>query len=399
MENEGALEGILVLDLSRVLAGPYCTMILGDLGAEVIKIEEPSKGDDTRQWGPPWKGGESAYYLCVNRNKKSVAINLKHEAGRDVVRSLARKADVLVENFLPGKMDEWGLGYGDLRKTNPGLVYCSITGYGQDGPSRDRPGYDFIIQAQGGLMGITGPVEGPPSKVGVAIVDLAAGLYAAIAILAAVHHRGSSGEGQYIDLSLLDSQLAWLANVGSNYLISGNPTLRYGNAHPNIVPYEAFEARDRWFALAVGNDRQFTRLCRILERPELAMDPRFSTNAERVRNREILVPLLARVFQERDAGQWLREMEAEDIPCAPIQTVDQALEGLQVVSRGMVAEFPHPSAGTVRLVGSPIRLSRTPTAIRSHPPLLGEHTTTVLRDRLGYDEQQVAELRAQGVIR
>jgi formyl-CoA transferase len=374
-------------------------MILGDLGAEVLKIEEPRQGDDTRQWGPPWKGGESAYYLCVNRNKKSVAVNLKHESGREIIRSLAAVADVVVENFLPGKMEEWGLGYQELRQVNPGLVYCSITGYGHNGPSRDRPGYDFIIQAQGGLMGISGPVEGPPSKVGVAIVDLAAGLYAAIAILAALHHRLATGEGQSIDLALLDSQLAWLANVASNYLVSGEPTRRYGNAHPNIVPYEAFQARDRWFALAVGNDRQFGRLCVILGRPELAADPQFATNAERVRNREVLVPLLAGLFRQRDAETWLQELEGQDIPCAPIQTVEQALADPQAVSRGMIVETPHPSAGSVRMIASPIRLSGTPAGIRSHPPLLGEHTDQVLRERLGYDDLRLAGLRAEGVIR
>jgi formyl-CoA transferase len=374
-------------------------MILGDLGAEVLKIEEPRQGDDTRQWGPPWKGGESAYYLCVNRNKKSVAVNLKHESGREIIRSLAAVADVVVENFLPGKMEEWGLGYQELRQVNPGLVYCSITGYGHNGPSRDRPGYDFIIQAQGGLMGISGPVEGPPSKVGVAIVDLAAGLYAAIAILAALHHRLATGEGQSIDLALLDSQLAWLANVASNYLVSGEPTRRYGNAHPNIVPYEAFQARDRWFALAVGNDRQFGRLCVILGRPELAADPQFATNAERVRNREVLVPLLAGLFRQRDAETWLQELKGQDIPCAPIQTVEQALADPQAVSRGMIIETPHPSAGSVRMIASPIRLSGTPAGIRSHPPLLGEHTDQVLRERLGYDDLRLASLRGEGVIR
>jgi formyl-CoA transferase len=399
VETNGALRDVLVLDLSRVLAGPYCTMILGDLGAEVIKIEEPLRGDDTRQWGPPWKGGESAYYLCVNRNKKSVAVNLKHETGREIVRSLAGRADVVVENFLPGKMEEWGLGYEALRRVNPGLVYCSITGYGQDGPSRDRPGYDFIIQAQGGLMGITGPVDGAPSKVGVAIVDLAAGLYAAIAILAALNHRRATGEGQSIDLALLDSQLAWLANVASNHLISGEPARRYGNAHPNIVPYEAFEAQDRWFALAVGNDRQFGRLCGILGRPELAADPRFATNAERVRNREVLVPLLAGLFRERDAEAWLRELERQDIPCAPIQTVEQALADPQAASRGMIVETPHPSAGTVRMIASPIRLSLTPAEVRAHPPLLGEHTSQVLAERLGYDDLRLAALRSEGAIR
>jgi formyl-CoA transferase len=374
-------------------------MILGDLGAEVIKIEEPLQGDDTRQWGPPWKGGESAYYLCINRNKKSVAVNLKHEAGREIVRSLARRADVVVENFLPGKMGEWGLSCEALRRVNPGLVYCSITGYGQNGPNRDRPGYDFIIQAQGGLMGITGPVDGPPSKVGVAIVDLAAGLYAAIAILAALNHRRATGEGQSIDLALLDSQLAWLANVASNHLISGEPARRYGNAHPNIVPYEAFEARDRWFALAVGNDRQFGRLCGILGKPGLAVDPRFATNAERVRNREVLVPLLAGLFRERDSESWLRELERQDIPCAPIQTVEQALADPQAAARGMIVETPHPSAGTVRMIASPIRLSLTPAEIRAHPPLLGEHTSQVLAEHLGYDDLRLAALRSEGAIR
>ncbi len=392
------LADILVLDLSRVLAGPYASMMLADLGAEVIKVERPGHGDDTRQWGPPWAGGESAYYLSVNRNKKSITLNLKSQEGRNIIRDLASQADVLLENFRVGTMEKWGLGYETLRELNPGLIYCAITGYGQSGPYRDRPGYDFIIQAQGGIMSITGPVEGPPMKVGVAIVDITAALFAATSILAALHERERSGQGQYIDIALLDSQVAWLANVASNYLVSGERPARYGNAHPNIVPYEPFPTSDGWIAVGVGNDRQWQRLCALANWDDLAADGRFATNPQRVEHRDVLVPILQERFQTRTSEEWYAALVEAGIPCAPINYIDQVFSDPQVLARDMFVELPHPTAGTVRLVGSPLKLSRTPVCMEEPPPLLGQHTEEVLTKHLGYTPADLARLRDEGVI-
>jgi len=395
---EQPLEDIRVVDLSRVLAGPYCTMVLGDLGAEVIKIERPEGGDGSRLWGPPWAGGESAYYLCVNRNKKSVTINLKSERGRQIIRELVKKSDILIENFLVGRTEKWGLDYASLSEINPRLIYCSITGYGQYGPYKDRAGYDFIIQAQGGIMSITGPVDGPPMKVGVAIVDVTAGLFAAAAILAALHEREHSGRGQYIDIALLDSQVAWLINVGSNYLVSGQVPRRYGNAHPNIVPYEPFETKEGWIALGVGSDAQWRRFCQLANCPELAEDPRFATNPKRVENREALIPILRELFKRKTAQEWLDLLLEAKIPCAPINTIDKVFADPQVLARDMLVEVPHPTAGKVKLAGSPLKLSRTPVRIKQPPPLLGEHTEEVLSTLLGYSSEEIKELRAEGII-
>ncbi len=393
-----ALEGIRVLDLSRVLAGPYCTMVLGDLGADVLKIEQPGSGDDTRRWGPPWAGGESAYYLCVNRNKRSVTLNLKDDRAKEILRALARESDIVVENFKVGALDRMGVGYEALSALNPRLIWCSITGYGLDGPYADRPGYDFVAQGEGGIMSVTGEPDGEPMKVGVAIVDITTGLFAASAILAALHARERTGRGQRIDAALLPSAVAWLANVGSNYLVSGEIPKRYGNAHPNIVPYQTFRARDRWMTVAVGNDRQFQALCRILGLEHLAADDRFATNPARVANRETLVPLLQEVFETRDADDWLEAMTAAGIPCGPINTVDRVFAHPQILHRGMVVEVPHPTAGTVRLAGPPFILSDTPAEVRGHPPLLGEHTEEVLRERVGLSDDEIARLRSEGVI-
>jgi len=392
------LADLLVLDLSRVLAGPFATMMLADLGAEVIKVERPDRGDDTRQWGPPWAGGESAYYLSINRNKKSITLNLKSEKGHEIVRELARRADVLMENWRVGTMERWGLGYETLRALNPGLIYCAITGYGQTGPYRDRPGYDFIIQAEGGGMSITGPVEGPPMKVGVAIVDITAGLFATTSILAALHEREHSGKGQYVDIALLDSQVAWLANVGSNYLVSGQRPARYGNAHPNIVPYEPFPTSDGWIAVGVGNDRQWQRLCALAGWDDLATDERFATTPQRVEHRDVLVPMLQDRFRAHASGEWHAALLEAGIPCAPINFIDQVFSDPQVLARDMVVELPHPTAGTVRLTGSPLKLSRTPTYIKEPPPLLGQHTEEVLTKQLGYTPADLARLRDAGVI-
>jgi len=392
------LEGIRILDLSRVLAGPYCTMLLGDLGAEVIKVERPGTGDDTRAWGPPFAGGESAYYLCANRNKKSITVNLKSAAGQEIIRRLARISDVLVENFKVGELTELGLGYDHLRALNPGLVYCSITGYGQTGPDSDLPGYDFIIQGRGGVMSITGEPGGEPMKVGVAIVDITAGLFAANAIQAALLARVRTGQGQAIDIALLDAQVAWLANVASNYLVSGQRPGRFGNGHPTIVPYQSFRARDGFFCLAVGNDGQWQKLCRMVGRQELADDRRFATNPARVQHREVLISILQEIFSTQDIAFWLREIAAAGIPCGPVQAIDQVFADPQVLARDMVWTAPHPTAGEVRLTGSPLKLSETPVAYRAHPPLLGEHTDEVLTSLLAYSMEEMAQLRAEGII-
>jgi len=391
------LQNIRVLDLSRVLAGPYCTMLLGDYGADVVKVEVPGRGDDTRQWGPPFAGGESAYYLSVNRNKRSITVNLKSPEGQDVIRRLASRADVLVENFEVGALERFGLDFEQIQAITPRLVYCSITGYGQDGPYRDRPGYDFIVQAEGGLMSITGEPDAQPVKVGVAIADIMAGMFACNAILAALHHREQTGQGQYIDISLFDSQLAWLANVGQNYLVSGNAPKRYGNAHANIVPYQTFAASDGWIALAVGNDSQFKKFCEVGGCPELAADERFATNPARVENRVALIEKLSTIFSRRTRAEWLVLLEQAKIPHGAINSVPQALSHPQAIAREMVQSVPHPTAGEVKLVAPPVKFSSTPAQIRRYPPLLGEHTEEVLRE-LGFGEGDVARLRDTGAV-
>lgn len=381
MKNQ-PLHGMRVLDLSRVLAGPYCTMVLGDLGADVIKVEPPD-GDETRTWGPPFAAGESAYYLCVNRNKRGMTVNLKTDEGRAILRELALKSDVLVENFRPGTLARYGLDYESLRDANSRLVYCSISGFGQTGPLRERPGYDFMIQAIGGIMSVTGDPDGEPMKVGVAVADLFAGQNAVIAILAALQVRKQTGEGQYIDIALFDSQLGWLANVASNFLVSGNLPNRYGNAHPNIVPYQAFKAADGWFALAVGNDKQFTRLCDVIGRSVWGSDKRFSTNAARVTNRDELIALLRPIFTLRNVEEWLSLLEAADIPCGPINTLDKVFTNPQVAAREMLVTMEHPTIGDLPLIGSPLKFSQTPVEYHLPPPRLGEHTEEILREVLG----------------
>jgi formyl-CoA transferase len=395
----GPLSGVRVLDLSRVLAGPFCTMILGDLGAEVIKVERPGEGDDTREWGPPFAAGESAYFLCVNRNKKSVALDLKSPEGIAAVRALSARSDVVIENFRVGAADKLGIGYEALAKGNPGLVYCSITGYGQTGPYRDLPGYDFIAQAMSGLMSITGERDGEPMKLGVATVDLTTGMYAAVAILAALRRRDSTGVGQRIDLALMDSALSWLANVGENYLVSAEVPGRFGNAHATIVPYQVFRSKDGYIAVGIGNDRQYRKFCEIAGAPELSSDERFSTNPERVRNRETLVPLLEGVFATRTTAGWIERLWSEGIPAGPIHTVDRALEDPNTLAREMVVEMQHPRAGSVRLIGSPMKFSATPVEYRRPPPLLGEHTEEVLRDLLGMSPEEIQIVQNGDVLK
>jgi formyl-CoA transferase len=395
-ESMRALNGIRVLDLSRVLAGPYCTMVLGDLGAEVVKVEPPD-GDDTRAWGPPFAAGESAYYLCVNRNKKSITVNLKTAEGRGLLTDLANQSDILVENFRPGTLSRFSLDYESVSATNPRLIYCSISGFGQSGSLRDKPGYDFMIQAMGGIMSITGEPEGEPMKTGVAVADLFAGQNAVIAILAALQAREKTGKGQYIDISLFDSQIGWLANVASNYLVSGKLPKRYGNAHANIVPYQSFAASDGWFVITIGNEKHFESLCSIIQHPELIIDPRFATNSARVQNREALIGILTPIFKARTVKEWI-SLIGDDFPCGPINDLQQVFEMSQVREREMLIEMDHPTIGKLPLVGSPLKMSDTPVEYRLPPPLLGEHTKDVLKDVLGYDDARVQQLKNSGAV-
>ncbi|MFZ5910940.1 MAG: CaiB/BaiF CoA transferase family protein [Chloroflexota bacterium] len=392
-----ALAGLRIVDFSRVLAGPYCTMLLADFGAQVVKVESLA-GDDTRQWGPPWLEGESAYYLSVNRNKRSLTLDLKHPKGQEIARRLAGKADVLVENFKVGGMAKFGLDYESLSQTHPGLIYCSITGYGQDGPCRDLAGYDFIIQAEGGLMSITGPADGEPFKVGVAIVDITAGMYASHAILAALHHREKTGQGQFIDVALFDSQLGWLANVGQNYLVSQTPPKRYGNAHANIVPYEVFQTADGYLALGVGNDRQYKMLCEAAQRPDLWDDERFQTNPGRVTHRRELIPLWQAVFRARPTAAWIASLRELGIPAGPINDIPSALGHPQAVARNMVQEAKRADGSPVKLVGPVAKLSRTPARIASPPPRLGEHTREILQEELGFSAQEIEALLREKAV-
>ena len=386
------LNGIRILDLSRVLAGPYCTMVLGDLGAEVIKVESP-EGDETRGWGPPFAGkarGESAYYLCVNRNKRGIVVDFKTDDGRRIIHELIKRSDVLVENLRPGTLARYSLDFESASAINPNLIYCSITGFGQTGPLRDKPGYDFMIQAMGGLMSITGEPEGEPMKVGVAVADLFAGQNAVIAILAALQARTQTGEGQHLDISLFDSQVAMLANVASNYLVSGNLPKRYGNAHANIVPYQSFQASDAWFVVAVGNDRQFEKLCRVIgstgmlrDKWELGSDPRFILNSSRIKNREELISILKPIFLTKTSSEWLSMLESAGIPCGPINTLDKVFSMPQVEARELLIPMEHAEIGDLRLVGSPLKFSDTPVEYRLPSPKLGEHTEEVLKELLG----------------
>jgi formyl-CoA transferase len=377
--HAGALTGVVVLDLSKVLAGPYCTMILGDLGADVIKVEHPA-GDETRRWGPPFIAGESAYYLAVNRNKRSVVADLKAERGNALVRSIARRADVLVENFLPGSLERCGLSLADLRAVNPRLITLTISGMGATGPDRAVAGYDFIVQAAGGLMSITGPADGPPSKTGVAIVDLTTGMMAANAILAALYARARTGQGQHIDISLLETQVSWLANVGTAYLLTGRDPPRHGNAHPTIVPYQTFAASDGEVAVGVGNDAQFARFCAALDMPEVAHDPRYATNADRVRNRAQVVRKISAAIARRTVSECVAILNAATVPVSAVRSIPDVLNDPQVIARNMVATVTHPTIGEVRLLGIPFKFSLTPATIRRHPPLLGEHTKDVLTE-------------------
>ncbi len=393
----GALNGIRVLDLSRVLAGPYCTMILGDLGAEIIKVEAPGGSDETRTWGPPFKNEVSAYYLCANRNKKSLTVNLKSEAGKELIKKLVKQSDVVINNFKTGTMDRLGLSYDTLKEVNPKIVYASITGFGEDGPYKDLPGYDFIIQAMSGLMSITGTEESGPQKVGVAITDVLTGLYAAIGIQAALLERTVSGEGQKLDISLYDSAVSSLVNIASNYLMSGNIPGRLGNHHANIVPYQTFPTSDGEMVIAVGNDRQFKMLCELIDRPELADDERFKTNSDRVSHRDTLVPMLNEAFMKKPTSYWQKQCETANIPCGPIQNLQQVANDPQLKAREMFITKEHPIAGEVKLVGSPLKLSKTPVQYDLHPPVAGEHTEEILAS-LGYDAGEIKVFKENNII-
>jgi len=400
----GPLAPYRVLDLSRVLAAPWVGQTMADLGAEVIKVERPGSGDETRGWGPPFlsgrdgaETGESAYFLSANRGKKSVAVDLAAPEGQEIVRALAARSDVLLENFKVGGLARYGLDYDSLKAVNPGLVYCSVTGFGQDGPYAGRAGYDFLIQGMSGLMSVTGEAGGMPMKVGVAVSDLFTGLYAAVAILAALSHRERTGRGQHIDMALLDCQIAALANQTSNFHISGKAPGRMGNAHPNIVPYEAVPTADGHIILAIGNDRQYARFCEAAGRPELAADPRFAGNVARVANRKELMRIIFDITKTRASADWIAALEAVQVPCGPINGLDQVFDDPQVRHRGMRIELDHPLAGTVPLTASPLRLSETPVEYRRAPPLLGQHTREVLCGLLDRDAAAVDDLMARGI--
>jgi len=409
----GALDGVRVLDLSRVLAGPWCTQTLADLGAEVIKVERPAGnghpgGDDTRGWGPPFlkdRAGkdtaEAAYFLGANRNKQSVTIDISRPEGQALIRRMALQCDVMVENFKVGDMARYGLDAASMLAAQPQLVYCSITGFGQTGPYRDRAGYDYAVQGMGGLMSVTGERDdlpgGGPQKVGVAVADLFTGMYATVAILAALRHRDATGQGQAIDMALLDTQVAMLANLGANYLVTGQAPRRAGNAHQNIVPYQVFEVADGHLILAVGNDGQFERFCNVAGEPALARDPRFTVNANRVRNRATLVPLLEPLMRQRTRADWLAALEQAKVPCGPINDLGDVFADPQVLERGMRVPVQHPLTDTLQLVASPMKLSKTPVALRQPPPLLGQHTDHVLA-KLGLDPAERLHLRALGVL-
>ncbi len=407
MDQKGALDGIKILDLTRILAGPFCTQTLGDLGAEIIKVERPGGGDDTRRFGPPFLKDdegkdtiESAYFMGANRNKKSVAIDISKLEGQALIKKIAAKADVLVENFKLGNLARYGLGYDDLKEINPGLIYCSITGFGQTGPYAERPGYDPLIQAMGGIMSVTGDPDGEPMKAGVPIADLMAGMYATVAICAALRSREINGKGQYIDIGMLDTQAAWLSIQAMNYLVGGENPKRLGNGHPNIVPYQVFATADGHIMLTIGNDLQFRRFCEFADCIELAEDERFATNGARVQNRELLIEAMEPVLTSKPSQEWLAELEKLTIGCGPINTVEQVFADPHIKNREMVINMPHEALGgrEIPLVASPLRFSATPVTYRHSPPVLGSNTEDVLREVLDLDEEAIKQLRSNKII-
>lgn len=406
VENTGPLKGIRVFDMSRILAGPSATQILGDMGAEILKIEKPGQGDDTRKWGPPFVKDasgkdttESSYYLSANRNKKSLALDFTTPEGLAIAKKLIGTCDILFENYKAGSLEKYGLGYEQLKAEFPKLIYCSLTGFGHDGPYKDLAGYDFLIQGMGGIMSLTGPADGMPHKIGVAYCDLLTGLYALNGILAALYHREKTGQGQFIDIALLDSQVATLSNAGQYYLTSGKVTPRMGNAHPTIVPYEAFRAQDGDIILAVGNDKQFAEFCAFAGRSDLAADAKFATNANRVRNRAEIVPVVAQIIAQHSQKYWIENLEKRGVPCGPVNTLDKVFGDPQVQARGMVTEMAHDASPTpVKLIASPLRFSATPVSYRHAPPMLGANTDEILADELKMTPDEILNLRHKGVV-
>ena len=396
--NNGPLSGIRVIDLTRILAGPICTMNLGDMGAEILKVEQPGTGDDTRSWGPPFVEGEAAYFLGINRNKRSITLNLKEERGKEILRELLINADVLIENFKVGTLERWGFTKKWIEENVPQLVHCSITGYGEKGPKGGMPGYDFLLQAESGLMSVTGDSDGGPSKLGVAIVDVSTGQYAAMTILAALNARNNNKKGQRIDLSLFNTSLSMLINVASNYLVGGNPAKRYGNGHPNIVPYSDFQCGDGFIAIAVGNDNQFSRLAECLGSPEWAESDRYKTNSDRVINRAEIEKKITTILLTKSVNDWLVLFESNGIPCSKINTVSEALESKQAKVNEMVVEQDHPTVGKFRTLGIPYSFSDTPAEIVLPPPLLGADTDDVLMKIVGLEPEKIRKLRDDGII-
>ena len=394
----GPLAGITVLDLTRVLSGPYCTMMLADMGARVLKIEQPGRGDDTRAWGPPFLEGESAYFLSVNRNKQSITLDFKQAAGQRLLHQLVARADVLVENFRPGALERQGLAYAQLAERHLRLIYCSVSGFGQNGPGRARPGYDAVIQAEGGLMSITGPGDGPGFRLGVAIADIVAGMFAAQGIALALYARERTGRGQYVDIAMLDSVAALLTYQAGIYFATGQPPQRLGNRHPTIVPYETFDASDGTIVIAVGNDEQWRRFCTVLELPQLADDPRFATNRSRVMAYDNLHPLLAERILTRTRDAWIERLSGAGVPCGSVKDMGQVLNDPQLIARDMVAQLSHATAGPLKVLGVPVKLSETPGRVSTPPPRLGEHTDEILQADLGLSRADIDSLRSQAVI-
>ena len=393
-----SLEGIRVLDLTRALAGPFCTLMLGDNGADVIKVEMPGSGDDTRKWGPPFIGEESAYFLSINRSKRSLTLNLREPQAKEIFLKLAESSDVVVENFTPGVMERFGLGYDEVKQTNPKIVYCSISGFGQDGPYRNRPAYDQIMQGISGLMSITGEPDGEPQKIGIAVTDIGAGMWSAFAIMAALHHREQHGEGQYIDISMMDAQVAWLTYQAAYFFANGEPPKRMGAAHPTLVPYQAFMCQDgKYINVAVGSERIWGRFCQGVHREDLQNDPEYAVNSDRVRNRAKLVPMLQEYFLTRPVADWVEDLQEANVPCGPINDLADVFADPQVLARNMYLEIPHPTLGAIKQTGLPIKFSLTPGGLDRHPPLLGEHNQEILED-LGYSVAQVDKMKENAII-